>query len=96
MQMASEETTSDYLPTSRQVSFSGSIFFFFNMVQRIVEDASNVSKRIEGTQMSDDPSAPKKFNPFIFLPPALCDMTATSIQEINSPVINPTPLLHFT
>jgi hypothetical protein len=28
----------------------------------------------------DDPSAPKKFNPFIFLPPALCDMTATSIQ----------------
>lgn len=31
----------------------------------------------------DDPSAPKKFNPFIFLPPALCDMTATSIQYLG-------------
>jgi hypothetical protein len=32
----------------------------------------------------DDPSAPKKFNPFIFLPPALCDMTATSIQATET------------
>jgi len=31
----------------------------------------------------DDPNAPKKFNPFIFLAPALCDMTATSIQYIG-------------
>ena len=29
---------------------------------------------------SDDGTAPKKFNPFIFLPPAMCDMTATSVQ----------------
>lgn len=27
--------------------------------------------------------APKKFNPLIFLPPALCDMTATSVQYIG-------------
>ncbi|XP_023326441.1 solute carrier family 35 member F6 [Eurytemora carolleeae] len=31
----------------------------------------------------DDGTAPKKFNPLIFLPPALCDMTATSIQYIG-------------
>lgn len=31
----------------------------------------------------DDSSAPIKFNPLIFLPPALCDMTATSIQYIG-------------
>jgi len=31
----------------------------------------------------DDSSAPLKFNPLIFLPPALCDMTATSIQYIG-------------
>jgi len=31
----------------------------------------------------DDSAAPRKFNPFIFLPPALCDMTATSIQYIG-------------
>jgi len=31
----------------------------------------------------DDPNAPKEFNPLIFLPPALCDMTATSIQYIG-------------
>lgn len=31
----------------------------------------------------DDSNSPKKFNPFIFLPPALCDMTATSIQYIG-------------
>jgi len=30
-----------------------------------------------------DASAPKKFNPLIFLPPALCDMTATSLQYIG-------------
>merc|ERR1719147_42281 len=28
-------------------------------------------------------NAPKKFNPLIFLPPALCDMTATSVQYIG-------------
>ena len=28
----------------------------------------------------DDSMAPRSFNPLIFLPPALCDMTATSIQ----------------
>ena len=34
--------------------------------------------------LTEDPilDAPK-FNPFIFLPPALCDMTATSIQYIG-------------
>ena len=31
----------------------------------------------------DDSTAPRKFNPLIFLPPALCDMTATSIQYIG-------------
>jgi len=31
----------------------------------------------------DDGTAPKKFNPFIFLGPALCDMTATSVQYIG-------------
>jgi len=30
-----------------------------------------------------DTNAPKKFNPLIFLPPALCDMTATSLQYIG-------------
>lgn len=33
-------------------------------------------------QDSDD-EGPRPFNPFIFLPPALCDMTATSIQYIG-------------
>jgi len=28
-------------------------------------------------------NAPKKFNPLVFLPPALCDMTATSVQYIG-------------
>jgi len=32
--------------------------------------------------LSDD-NSPKKFNPLIFLPPALCDMTATSVQYIG-------------
>jgi len=32
--------------------------------------------------LSED-NAPKKFNPLIFLPPALCDMTATSVQYIG-------------
>jgi len=31
----------------------------------------------------DDSMAPRSFNPLIFLPPALCDMTATSIQYIG-------------
>jgi len=31
----------------------------------------------------NDANAPKKFNPLIFLPPALCDMTATSLQYIG-------------
>lgn len=31
----------------------------------------------------DDSNAPRKFNPLIFLPPALCDMTATSCQYIG-------------
>jgi len=35
------------------------------------------------TQEVNDPNAPKKFNPLIFLPPALCDMTATSLQYIG-------------
>lgn len=30
-----------------------------------------------------DENAPKKFNPLVFLPPALCDMTATSVQYIG-------------
>jgi len=31
----------------------------------------------------DDSTAPQRFNPLIFLAPALCDMTATSIQYIG-------------
>jgi len=31
----------------------------------------------------DETNAPKKFNPLIFLPPALCDMTATCVQYVG-------------
>ena len=31
----------------------------------------------------NEPTQETPFNPFIFLPPALCDMTATSIQYIG-------------
>merc|ERR1719507_2575834 len=42
-------------------------------------------RRPEGSPYADinDANAPKKFNPLIFLPPALCDMTATSLQYIG-------------
>jgi len=30
-----------------------------------------------------DENTPRKFNPLVFLPPALCDMTATSVQYIG-------------
>ena len=32
----------------------------------------------------DPDPEPTPFNPFVFLPPALCDMTATSIQGLDS------------
>merc|ERR1719347_1761083 len=42
------------------------------------------SRRQPGqTPDANDANAPKKFNPLIFLPPALCDMTATSLQYIG-------------
>jgi len=33
--------------------------------------------------LSEPDNVPKKFHPLIFLPPALCDMTATSVQYIG-------------
>ena len=33
--------------------------------------------------LRDPAPAPTPFNPLVFLPPALCDMTATSIQYIG-------------
>ena len=37
-----------------------------------------------GSDTSDDPFLrPRNFSPLVFLPPALCDMTATSIQYIG-------------
>merc|ERR1719277_1254017 len=48
----------------------------------------NTKRRARRQQNSSYPpltedNAPKKFNPLIFLPPALCDMTATSVQYIG-------------
>merc|ERR1719193_768807 len=42
-------------------------------------------RRPEGSPYADigGEEAPKKFNPLVFLPPALCDMTATSVQYIG-------------
>merc|ERR1712142_475441 len=39
-------------------------------------------RRQQHTPLSEE-NAPKKFNPLVFLPPALCDMTATSVQYIG-------------
>ena len=42
-------------------------------------------QRSSGIEVQEQPeeSQPRSYNPFIFLPPALCDMTATSIQYIG-------------
>ena len=42
-------------------------------------------RRPEGSPYADigGEEAPRAFSPLVFLPPALCDMTATSIQYIG-------------
>ena len=43
----------------------------------------NSHSSIEETQEDIEEEDRPKYSPFVFLPPALCDMTATSIQYIG-------------